>query len=68
MEGYRKSGIDIYFYKSIIENGIRKKFLSAEASWILEHNIPMNKAILGINGKPYKTYRIYEKELRGKNV
>lgn len=63
VEGYRKSGIDMYFYRSIIENGLRKNFVSAEASWILEHNVPMNKAMLSINGKPYKKYRIYEKVL-----
>ena len=63
VEGYRKTGIDMYFYRSIIENGIRKNYLSAEASWILEHNVPMNKAMLSINGKPYKKYRIYEKTL-----
>ena len=63
VEGYRKSGIDMYFYRSIIENGLRKNFVSAEASWVLEHNVPMNKAILSINGKPYKKYRIYEKQL-----
>ncbi|MBE7170730.1 MAG: hypothetical protein INR73_09070 [Williamsia sp.] len=61
VEGYRKTGIDMYFYRSIIENGIRKNFISAEASWILEHNVPMNKAMISINGKPYKKYRIYEK-------
>ncbi len=63
VEGYRKTGIDMYFYRSIIENGLRKKFVSAEASWVLEHNVPMNKAIMSINGKPYKKYRIYEKDL-----
>lgn len=63
VEGYRKAGIDMYFYLSIIDTGIRKNFISAEASWILEHNIPMNKAMLSINGKPYKKYRIYEKTL-----
>lgn len=63
VEGYRKTGIDMYFYRSIIENGLRKGYRSAEASWVLEHNVPMNKAILSINGKPYKKYRIYEKAL-----
>ena len=63
VEGYRKTGIDMYFYLSIIDTGIRKNFISAEASWILEHNIPMNKAMLSINGNPYKKYRIYEKTL-----
>ena len=63
VEGYRKAGIDMYFYRSIIDTAIPKGYVHAEASWILEHNIPMNKAMIGINGKPYKKYRIYEKVL-----
>ncbi|MEI7598388.1 MAG: dATP pyrophosphohydrolase [Aestuariivirga sp.] len=32
-----------------------------EASWILEDNMPMRRMIETFGGKPYKTYRIYEK-------
>ncbi|PZF78442.1 hypothetical protein DK847_01080 [Aestuariivirga litoralis] len=32
-----------------------------EASWILEDNMPMRRMIESFGGKPYKTYRIYEK-------
>ena len=32
-----------------------------EASWILEDNMPMRRLIEAFGGKPYKTYRIYEK-------
>lgn len=32
-----------------------------EASWILEDNIPMRRMIESFGGRPYKTYRIYEK-------
>ncbi|MBC8036089.1 MAG: N-acetyltransferase [Rhizobiales bacterium] len=35
----------------------------AELSWILEDNMPMRRIIEAIGGKPYKTYRIYEKTL-----
>ncbi len=35
----------------------------AELSWILEDNQPMRRIIESIGGKPYKTYRIYEKAL-----
>jgi len=35
----------------------------AELSWILENNRPMRRIIETIGGKPYKTYRIYEKTL-----
>jgi len=32
-----------------------------ELSWILEDNMPMRRMIEAFGGKPYKTYRIYEK-------
>ncbi|HUR42544.1 MAG TPA: dATP pyrophosphohydrolase [Aestuariivirga sp.] len=35
----------------------------SELSWILEDNIPTRRIIEAIGGKPYKTYRIYEKAL-----
>lgn len=63
VEGYRKMGIEAVFYGSIIQNGLKKKMQSAEASWILEDNFLMNQAILNIKGKPYKKYRIYEKAI-----
>lgn len=36
---------------------------SAEMSWILEDNTRMRHIIEELGAKPYKTYRIYEKEL-----
>lgn len=62
-EPYRKAGIEACFYASIINAYRKKKFKHAEASWILEDNLLMNKAILQINGAPYKRYRIFEKPL-----
>jgi GNAT superfamily N-acetyltransferase len=63
IEEYRKLGIEACFYASIIKNAARKKIQGGEASWILENNELMNKAMENINGKVYKTYRIYEKVL-----
>ncbi|MBS1586898.1 MAG: hypothetical protein JSS82_15290 [Bacteroidetes bacterium] len=63
VEGYRKLGIEAVFYGSIIQKGREKNIKKAEASWILEDNFLMNKAIQNVNGKVYKTYRIYEKSL-----
>jgi len=62
-EPYRKLGIEACFYASIIKRGYARKITGGEASWILEHNDLMKKGIEGINGKVYKTYRIYEKAL-----
>ena len=41
----------------------RRGTRSAELSWILEDNRPTRKLIEAIGGRPYKTYRIYEKRL-----
>lgn len=63
IEEYRRMGIEACFYAKIIKKGIDTKAKGAEASWILENNEMMNKALQNINGKVYKTYRIYEKAL-----
>jgi hypothetical protein len=34
-----------------------------ELSWILEDNLPMRRIIEQVGAKPYKTYRVYEKEI-----
>ncbi|MCW3106079.1 MAG: hypothetical protein JWQ09_585 [Segetibacter sp.] len=63
IEEYRKMGIEACFYAQIIKKAGEKKIKGGEASWILETNEMMNKALQNINGKVYKTYRIYEKAL-----
>ncbi len=60
IEGYRKSGIDACFYAMNLEAAARKNIDYGEASWILENNDLMNKALLHIGGKVYKKYRLYE--------
>ncbi|MCX6290140.1 MAG: hypothetical protein NT126_00055 [Bacteroidetes bacterium] len=64
IEGYRKSGIDACFYALNIEAAVRKNIVYGEASWILENNDMMNKALLHIGGKVYKKYRLYEMPLK----
>ena len=41
----------------------RRGTVDAELSWILEDNLPMRRIIESLGGKPYKTYRIYEKPI-----
>ncbi len=60
---YRSLGIDGMLYNATIEMAIRKGYTYGEASWILENNDAMNRACEMMNGKKYKTYRIYEKML-----
>ena len=64
IEGYRKAGIEMYFYSTLIDNVAKNKNINeVEASWILEDNLLMRKAIEEINGKVYRRYRIFEKQI-----
>lgn len=63
VEGYRKLGIDAYFYMKAFEEAKRKGMSFGEASWILENNEMMNKAIENINGKVYKKHRLFKKAI-----
>lgn len=64
LEEYRKLGIEACFYTALMNSATESKTIDkAEASWILEGNDMMNKAIIDIKGKPYKRYRVYEKKI-----
>jgi GNAT superfamily N-acetyltransferase len=63
LEGYRKLGIEACLYGHITRNWEKANMQSAECSWMLESNFLMNRAVEGINGVPYKRYRILEKAL-----
>ena len=63
IDGYRKMGIEAVLYGSIIKEYRRKGLEYAEASWTLENNDMVNRAIEAIGGNQYKTYRIYEKSI-----
>jgi len=63
VEGYRKLGIDAYFYTKAFEEAKNKNMLFGEASWILENNTMMNQALININGEVYKKHRLYKKSI-----
>ncbi len=42
-----------------IDAGVRE----SEASWILEDNVMMCRVLEAIGGRPYKTYRLYERQV-----
>ncbi len=48
---------------AVREGAVRSGFTSAELSWVLEDNLAMRRLIETVGGRPYKTYRIYEKAL-----
>ena len=61
-EFQRSGAAGVLFY----ETAVRAKKLGyryGEASWILEDNVMMNRAAETMQGKRYKTYRIYQKEI-----
>lgn len=60
---YRRTGLDVCFYVRSYQTALRKGIQRAEASWILENNELMNRALLQIQGKVYRKHRIYEKAL-----
>ncbi len=63
IELYRRKGIEaIFFAKNILE-ARKRKLKGGEASWILENNTMMVQAAEKLNGKKYKTYRLYRSSL-----
>jgi hypothetical protein len=61
---YRKMGLETLLYthnhESIKKNPL---FNRIEMSWILESNLEMNKPLIRMGAKAYKTYRIFEKKI-----
>ena len=60
---YRKMGIEAVFFANFISKAKQNGLLGGEASWVLESNEMMVKAAEHLNGKKYKTYRIYSKAI-----
>jgi GNAT superfamily N-acetyltransferase len=61
--GYQHSGIGAALYLRTWSEGLRKKYESAEAPWILEDNLEMIQAIEKLGWEVSKRYRIYERPL-----
>lgn len=60
---YRGTGVDALLYLETARAAARQGIRWAEASWILENNDMMNRAIQMIGGDIYKTYRVFEKKI-----
>jgi ribosomal protein S18 acetylase RimI-like enzyme len=60
---YQQLGIGPILYLEYLKRGPAAGYASGEASWILEDNIPMNKALEHMAGKRSKVHRIYDKTL-----
>ena len=61
---YQGRGIDSVLYHELILRARKMGIDYAEASWILEDNLPMMRAAENVlNGIPYKKYEVYEKDI-----
>jgi GNAT superfamily N-acetyltransferase len=60
---YRELGIGAMLYAEYVKRGPAGGYPIGEASWILEDNLPMNKALTMMAGERTKVYRIYDKNL-----
>ncbi|MDT8305141.1 MAG: N-acetyltransferase [Anaerolineae bacterium] len=62
-EKFRGRGVDALMYYETVRTAANLGYRFAEASWILETNDMMNRAIRLLGAEVYKRYRIYEKLL-----
>ena len=60
---YRGRGIESVMFAQTFQVLLKAGLKACEASWILEDNIEVQRVIELFGGKPYKTYRIYERSL-----
>jgi len=60
-EKYRTKGLESAMLIEGLKVGLAAGVRESEASWILEDNVRMCRLLEAIGGRPYKTYRIYER-------
>ncbi|MCS7035556.1 MAG: hypothetical protein RMJ33_05795 [Saprospiraceae bacterium] len=63
LKEYRRLGIDTCFYVRTYQAAVQRGIVEGEASWILENNTLMNRALEHIGARVYRRYRLYEKTL-----
>lgn len=62
-KAYREVGVGPLLYAEYLQRGPAAGYPVGEASWILEDNVPMNRALQHMCGEKTKVYRIYDKTL-----
>lgn len=63
IKGWRSKGLEAVMLSEGFKVGYRLGFVGAEASWVLEQNLPVRRVIETMGGRVYKTYRLYQKPL-----
>jgi hypothetical protein len=62
---FQKTGIDAVLYYELGVRSEKHGIRYGEASWILEDNVMMNRALqTTVKGKLYKKYRIYDRSIK----
>ncbi|MBN1627662.1 MAG: hypothetical protein JW944_14165 [Deltaproteobacteria bacterium] len=59
---YQGKGIDSLIYRALYE-AVYTPDIWLEINYVLEDNVPMNNAIIKLNAKPLRRYRIYQKSI-----
>jgi len=62
-EDYRNRGIDLAMYYYSYKRGVPKGYFGAEMSWVEEDNVTMTNTAIKLGGKPYRKYRVYQRDL-----
>jgi GNAT superfamily N-acetyltransferase len=62
-EAYRNRGLEAVMLAEALVTGRRLGITEAEASWVLEDNLPMRRLLRPFGGRIYKTYRLYRRLL-----
>ncbi len=57
------AAISLCLIRDVIKQTLQTSMKQVELSWILEDNIAMNRIIEGLGATPYKTYRIFERDI-----
>ncbi len=60
---YRAKGLESAMLIEGLKVGMDAGVTESEASWILEDNVMMCRMLEAIGGRPYKTYRLYERQV-----
>ena len=60
-EAYRGKGLESALLIEGLKVGFESGVRESEASWILEDNVMMCRVIEAVGGRPYKTYRLYDR-------
>jgi GNAT superfamily N-acetyltransferase len=60
---YRNRGIEAVMLAESFKAARKFGFTHAEGSWILENNVMMRRLLETFGATPYKTYRLYEREV-----